>query len=329
MEEYNMIRNNTKTLQHYNNILIENNMLLRIVRWASGEIELSTGCVLTSISERTKFRSRSKSYITNKHMDIIYQHYDVDMRDNIASSLKADQASIISTNNWNNLSIEDKIKKQDNMRQAQSQSNKIKRDYSKRIVWNKGKTKETDIRLLSNSIRHTGCGNPMYGSIMSEDEKQRKSKLIKSRIKDGIWTPHIHNSRTHWNCSYNGKTFRSSWEAIYASIHPDFEYETVRIEYEFNGINSVYIVDFIDTINKVLIEIKPNEHLTDPKVVAKIKAAREWGIINGYNFEIVSQQYFIDHFELIDFDNINIPNIRQKLARIKHEAGKKNKNIEA
>lgn len=111
---------------------------------------------------------------------------------------------------------------------------------------------------------------------------------------------------------------------MYASIHPDYEYEKIRIPYMFDNKNCVYIVDFVDTINKILIEIKPVVHLTNTKTTIKLQTAVNWGKINGYDFQIITEQYFVDNFTLIDFDNITIPNLREKIARIKYEANKKN-----
>lgn len=55
--------------------------------------------------------------------------------------------------------------------------------------------------------------------------------------------------------SFDNKRYRSSWEALYQYHNQYAEYETLRIQYLLDNKNRVYIVDFIDHINKLVIEL--------------------------------------------------------------------------
>ena len=80
---------------------------------------------------------------------------------------------------------------------------------------------------------------------------------------------------------------------MWAVLHLTHSFETIRIPYTFNGIDHTYIVDFDDAEGKMLYEIKPKEHTTDKKVIAKELAAKDWCSLNGYTFQIITQDYLI------------------------------------
>lgn len=63
---------------------------------------------------------------------------------------------------------------------------------------------------------------------------------------------------------------------------------------------------------------------TKEKYKAKFKAARDWCDYNGYKFRVVTQEYFIQEYNNIPFDMLDIPNIQEKLRKIKNEANKTN-----
>ena len=100
--------------------------------------------------------------------------------------------------------------------------------------WCKGKTKNDDARLQTLSNNRTGEGNPMFGTTMSVESKNELSKLMKQKILDGTFTPNSNNRNTHWDSYFKGKKFRSSWEAIYYSLHPEALYESLRIPYTYS-----------------------------------------------------------------------------------------------
>ena len=310
-------------LSKYNTLLQQNNLSIRIKSW-NNTIHLTSGITLDNIKEKRKFRQRVNSRYMVKYIDDIYIINKAKDRDALVKEIKKSQTSRRNKIYWNNLDEISKEQKREHVRKIQSLV-----DYStkpKIVPWNKGKTKETDERILKISRQRSGSGNPMFGIRMSETEKQRKSLLIKERILTGEWTPHVHNSRTHWECVFDEKKYRSSWEALYASINPTEEYEKIRIPYIFKNKENIYIVDFVNFKTRIITEIKPQEHLQTEQMRAKVEYAKRWCRENNFKFRILTQDYFIEHYEEIPFEKLQIPNVLQKLRKIKNEASSKNKN---
>lgn len=160
--------------------------------------------------------------------------------------------------------------------------------------WNKGLTKESSKSLAQLSESRKGQGNPMYGTTMSDSNRQARSKLMKQRILDGKFTPNSNNRNTHWDSYYIEEKFRSSWEAMYRHHDPDANHEELRIPYIFNGKEYIYIVDFINHTKKLLIEVKPESQCNDPKFRAKKKFAEQWCNDNGYRYIVASEDFFIN-----------------------------------
>jgi len=183
-------------------------------------------------------------------------------------------------------------------------------------------TKENNKTLKNISKQRCGKGNPMFGVKLSEKYKNQKSKMMKEKILNGDFTPNIHNSKTHWQVEYNGKKYRSSWEAVFHFLNPDCEYEKIRISYFYKGENKIYILDFVDNLNKKLFEIKPKEQLTNGKVKAKEKSAIEWCKKNGFVFQNISQNYFIENIDKIRKSILDIE-IKNKMEKL-YEINKKN-----
>lgn len=302
----------------YNDKFEQTELSLRIIEWDNTKIKLNTGVVLEG-DEKRKFRTRAKSKTTLPHLDQVYGIDDKNERNIRIRGIQAANASSTNKEWWDSLPATEKSNRIEHMRQIQKLSPPYK-ERRPRVHWNKGKTKNNDARLQTISEQRKGKGNPMYGKRMSEDEKQRKSKLIKDRILSGEWTPHIHNSRTHWQCSYNGQKYRSSWEAMYAYLNPHDEYEKVRIQYKINDERKIYIVDFVNHSAKTLTEVKPKSHLRDEVFLRKYSAARKWCEDHGYNYRVLNEQYFVDNYHQIDFNVLHIPNFREKLSRIKRGA---------
>jgi very-short-patch-repair endonuclease len=261
--------------------------------------------------------------------DKIYTTPDVVVRNMMVLTIKNSNASVANKKYWEEAPADMKERKIKHMQQICKLADHSNEVYLYHEPWNKGKTKLTDARLMKNSQDRTGSGNPMHGSVMSDEQRLEKSNLIKSRIASGEWTPHVHNSRTHLDCSFNGKKYRSSWEVMYAALNQQDLYESVRIKYDYLNNNHTYIVDFVNHTTKILTEIKPKEHTTDPKVLCKEQAGIKWCLLNGYQYRILTQQYFVDEFDNIPFEKITIPNIRVRLAKIKYEATKTNRNSKA
>lgn len=190
--------------------------------------------------------------------------------------------------------------------------------------WCKDKTKIDDARLQTLSNNRTGEGNPMFGTTMSVESKNKKSKIMKQKILDGTFTPNSNNRNTHWNSYFKDKKFRSSWEAIYYSLHPEVLYESLRIPYTYNNKEYVYIVDFVNHSSKEVIEIKPKELLDKGATPVKLSALTQWAVDNLYSLHIITQEHIEEmsaKVNIVDFDSKT-----QDKIRALNETYKKNRN---
>ena len=124
------------------------------------------------------------------------------------------------------------------------------------------------------------------GKLLRKQVGSKLSKIMKQSILSGKFTPNSNNKNTHWESEYNGKKYRSSWEALYQYHFPLAQYEKLRITYFFQEKEYIYIIDFIDDQNKVVIEVKPEELANDKKTQAKINALKLWAIENNYIFQL-------------------------------------------
>jgi len=186
----------------------------------------------------------------------------------------------------------------------QKHGGKIKKNLNTGTPWNKGltgmqtswskglnKTNNASLKRLSES--RSGSGNPMYGTKMSDDNKQYLSTLMKQKILTGEFTPNSNNRNTHWDSTFNGKKYRSSWEAIYHSNNEADEYEKLRIPYTFDGEEYIYIVDFVNSSAKTATEVKPMELCGDLKTQAKLSALTEWCNKRNYSFILANKEYLL------------------------------------
>lgn len=162
-------------------------------------------------------------------------------------------------------------------------------------VWHKGKTKENNASLKKLSEDRTGNGNPMYGTTMSNEQKKLRSEMMRDRILSGEFTPNSNNRNTHWESEFNGKKYRSSWEAVYQALYPTAEYETLRLEYQYQDSTFVYIVDFINHDTKEVVEVKPSTMSNDPKTISKLEALTKWAKQNNYSVIIADEKYLSRH----------------------------------
>jgi len=55
------------------------------------------------------------------------------------------------------------------------------------------------------SVANTGTKNGMYGTMMTAEQKEYRSNLMKEKILSGEFTPNSNNRNTHWDAEYNGK----------------------------------------------------------------------------------------------------------------------------
>jgi hypothetical protein len=122
-------------------------------------------------------------------------------------------------------------------------------------------------------------------------EKQRNSMLEK--IRKGEFTPNVFNSMTHKNIELKTRDgimkFRSSWEILFYVMNPGYLYENLRIEYNYEGKKRLYLVDFINTEEKKVVEIKPKSKEIDPVNLTKMKSLNDWGSINKFEIITISE----------------------------------------
>jgi hypothetical protein len=190
----------------------------------------------------------------------------------------------------------------------------------KQISWAKGLTKETDSRI--EKFAKFGEKNGMYGVKMSDRDKQIRSDIMKTKILSGEFTPNSNNRNTHWDSEYDGKKYRSSWEALYQYMYPKAAYEDLRIEYTVNGYHKVYIVDFVDYTNKLVAEVKPAELCKGEIFEAKMLALSAWSDQNDFNIIIATKEWLLNQgppSDLSKFDEKTAIKIRKL-----YEISKKN-----
>jgi len=147
---------------------------------------------------------------------------------------------------------------------------------------------------------------------------------MKEKILNGTFTPNIHNSRTHWQSIFNGKKYRSSWEAVFHSLNLNLVYEKHRIKYLFDGKESVYIVDFSDLKNNILFEIKPKSCI-DKKTKTKELFAKQWCKENDYEYVYITEEYFYDNYDKINFNNFS-KDVKDKMEKMINAYKKNKKN---
>jgi len=209
-------------------------------------------------------------------------------------------------------------------------SDNLKRYYAKnpgkraefstgKTPWNKGKNKKTDKRILEISKRMKGANNPSIRFPMSEERRKNHSKLMKTMIMEGKFTPNTNNRFTHYDVVWEGKRYRSSWEVLFHILNPKFQYEKKRIEYfDENGISRIFIVDFISEEDKKLVEIKPDSVVKrNIRTQHKIKGAEDWCRKNGFVFELWNEFTFREKIEYKDIPFEDIPkNLHKKIEYV-------------
>lgn len=201
------------------------------------------------------------------------------------------------------------------------------------IPWNKGikldtskhisKTNPEKWALTKKKIGKANSGekNGMFGW---DDPKQRakQSRTMKLKILNGEFTPNTNNKYTRFDIIYKGKNYRSSWEASFASIHPDYEYEKIRIKYiGDDGKSHIYISDFYNPISKEVIEIRPTRFYDEahPKIIE----VKRYCLEHGYKYIHIDIDYFCDREHIIDYEGLG-----EHARKIKHAIEKYKRNRE-
>lgn len=178
----------------------------------------------------------------------------------------------------------------------------------------KGRTKSEYEYLKKFSIDRRGKNNPRFNRSEEDWQKSYKklSKTMKEKIASGEFTPCVTNSwansRTKLKIGGFDKLYRSSWEAVFQILNPTYEYEKIRIQYVSPKDDELhnYIVDFVDEENKILYEIKPRVKMNDKIVLAKEKYAKIWCETHNYQYKLISNDWFQQHAEKLDYNNYDI-----------------------
>lgn len=207
---------------------------------------------------------------------------------------------------------------------------KIRLNLNTGIPWTKGKPgtftgmshkAETKATI---SEKNSGSNNGMWGKTHSQEVKDNQSSLMKNLILSGQFTPNSNNRNTHWETTYNGQKYRSSWEALYQHHNTSAQYEVLRIIYDWESKQRVYVVDFIDHVSKLVIEVKPRELCKGDKFAAKWSALQEWAKTNNYKALLVDKEWFKQNTVCPDLSLFD-EKTAHKIGQI-YEARKKNRN---
>lgn len=190
---------------------------------------------------------------------------------------------------------------------------KLKKNLNTGNPWNKGTKGQntgcsgprSDEVKRKISLKNKGPNNGRYGYKYSSQEKLHKSEVMKNLILSGSFTPNSNNRNTHWDAYYNGKKYRSSWEALYQYINHNAEYEKLRLQYIYKDSSAIYIVDFIDHVNKSVIEVKPAELCMGNKFNAKMNVLKEWATRNSYEMLIVDQYWLKRQLKNVDYSKFD------------------------
>lgn len=283
---------------------------LRIEDYQANSLKLSTGVTLHDKDKRIFYRR-----INNKKTDIWIKNIDALLSGSMTEKEIRSKLSSIGGNAVQLL-----------------YGKKIRKNLNTGVPWNAG-TKgqnlgngrphslETKNKI---SAKNSGSGNGMYGKKQTEESKQKKSTVMKAKILAGEFTPNSNNRNTHWESLFNGKKYRSSWEALYQYFNPDAEYEKLRIEYTFKNNLKVYVVDFVDHNKKTVTEVKPKSLCVGGKFLAKKIALESWANKQKYSMIIADETWFQEQTQQIDYSKFDENTIR-KIKKL-YENNQKNRD---
>lgn len=295
-------------MNFYNAILETYHQDIRIIQWSGTSITLSSGVILTN-NIRLRFLKR----IANTKTDVWATHAD---------KLLSGEIDV------EDLKYEGRAKGGRLCQQKHGAKSKL--NLNTGTPWNKGLkgsypykfgpcSQEVKDKI---SAKNSGPGNGMYGTKMSMIDKKRRSDIMKEKILSGEFTPNSNNRNTHWDARYENKCYRSSWEALYQYINPHAEYEQLRIKYSINNTTKIYIVDFVDHINKQVVEVKPRELCAGEKFQAKLTALTIWAELNKYTLIIADKEWLQLQDKNIDYTKFDANTARK--IKVLYETNKTN-----
>lgn len=180
--------------------------------------------------------------------------------------------------------------------------------FTNRIKYNHSEETKKKISETNKQVHNTPEFKLRKLEMYTDKYRQNHSRIMKEKIASGEFTPCITNTWTHWDAKVEledgtVKKFRSSWEACFWFCNQHLEYEKVRIPYSIDGTWKNYIVDFVDTEQKILYEIKPNSVKDNESNVLKSEAAKEWCKVNNYSYSMITDEWFIENVKNVDFKN--------------------------
>lgn len=162
---------------------------------------------------------------------------------------------------------------------------KIRENYKKGIFksWNKGLTKDTDIRVLK-------CAKLKKLYKFTE---QHKKNLANSQFIRRMTNPYYRN-KNFMHGIYKNEFYDSSFELARFLFFEESNIKFtkkhhLRIYYNFEGKKHYYVPDILIN-NKILEEIKPSFKLKDPQTKAKIKAGKRFCKKNNLKFRIITEK---------------------------------------
>lgn len=135
-----------------------------------------------------------------------------------------------------------------------------------------------------------GQNNTVHRQTLESKKRssEKQSNTMKNLIITGKFTPVSKNYLNHGNIKFylNNKlcSVRSSWEMLFWFLHPNLEYEKIRLEYITNNNKKIYITDFYDKQTNTIYEIKPTKYFYTMK--DKLQS------IKNYNFIHINENYF-------------------------------------
>lgn len=284
-----------RCMKKYNKILEDNHQKTRIIFFSKNRIILNSGDILTGKKRNSFIKRISKD--SWKEVD-----------------------------NWINDSEYEKYIIKQNLSKGGKRAWELHRDemikrFKEKTPWNKGLKGLKYNRIITpeqhERIRNSKLGkkNPMYGKKHSIENKIRWSNNMKQLILEGKFSPNTSNRYSHFKVCFNGISYRSSWELLFHYVNKEFEYEVLRIPYKFNDKEKIYIVDFIDFKNKIVVEVKPTNLFKREITKAKIKALSKWCKEHKYKLILCTEKHISDLVKTVDisiFDN----DIQRKLRKM-------------
>lgn len=168
----------------------------------------------------------------------------------------------------------------------------------------------------------------LTGRTLSEERKQKQSKTVSEKIKNGEFNPGINNNFTNWEARYIIENkiykFRSSWELCVGFSNPDWKFEIIKIPYfcQLENKNKTYIADFFDEKNNTIYEIKPTKFFIKQK--QKMNCIIDFCLINNIKFIWINENNILQYVDINKIKNSNNHDILNNFNMLLKGIGIKN-----